>query len=167
MFAPDSSPRAQINFNTMLVGQTAMPLVACLCIFVFYFAKRFKIGRKEKKKVRELGDQCAGLFLFITYFVFPSTSCSILKYYACNDDFDDGESYLKVDYSISCVESSYKVMAWGYCALMILIYPIGIPLLCACPFPPIWPARVFLHDTRYVPAASPQHRSHACVQGSP
>ena len=68
MFAPDSSPRAQINFNTMLVGQTAMPLVACLCIFVFYFAKRFKIGRKEKKKVRELGDQCAGLFLFITYF---------------------------------------------------------------------------------------------------
>ena len=79
-----------------------MPLAACLCILVFYCFRRTRIVGDDNK-VRNLGDKCADLFLFITYFVFPSTSCSILKYYACNDEFDEGESWLKADYSISCV----------------------------------------------------------------
>ena len=47
------------------------------------------------------------------------------------DDFDEAdggtESYLFKDYSIDCSTARYEVFFW-YSVMMILIYPIGIPL---------------------------------------
>ena len=44
------------------------------------------------------------------------------------EDFDDGTSYLKADYSVNC-ESPEYAFARLYAVVMIGIYPIGTPLL--------------------------------------
>ena len=45
----------------------------------------------------------------------------------CDDDFESGSSYLKADYRLECDGDEYDGYL-GYALLMILIYPIGIPL---------------------------------------
>ncbi|CAM9190562.1 unnamed protein product, partial [Ectocarpus sp. 8 AP-2014] len=50
------------------------------------------------------------------------------KTFACDDEAVEGESYLGADYGIQCHTDKhtwYKV----YAGIMIMVYPIGIPLL--------------------------------------
>ena len=60
--------------------------------------------------------------------------------FAC-ERFDDGSSYLKMDYSIDCTSPTHILMTF-YAFVMIIIYPIGTPLyfvlqvkLLACKLP--------------------------------
>ena len=43
---------------------------------------------------------------------------------------DDGSRYLRRDPSIDCDTDDHKAME-GYAAFMILVWPLGVPLLCA------------------------------------
>ena len=45
----------------------------------------------------------------------------------CDDDFESGSSYLKADYRLECDGSEYDGYV-NYALLMILVYPIGIPV---------------------------------------
>ncbi|CAN0521565.1 unnamed protein product, partial [Laminaria digitata] len=62
--------------------------------------------------------------------VFTSTSTVAFKTLACDDDVVEGENCLRADYSISC-ETSLHIFFQFYAALMILVCPIGIPVLYA------------------------------------
>ena len=53
----------------------------------------------------------------------------VLEALNCDSDFDDGESYLRADYSISCTTSTYMAYR-SHAVVMLLVYPIGIPLFC-------------------------------------
>ncbi len=50
-----------------------------------------------------------------------------LQIFNCQD-FEDGTSWLKVDYSTPCHTAEYKGYV-VYAALMLVVYPIGLPLL--------------------------------------
>jgi hypothetical protein len=67
-------------------------------------------------------------FLTFTFLIYSTVSTVVFQTFAC-DYFDDtNESWLRADYSISCntgEHSTYKI----YAAVMIAVYPIGIPLL--------------------------------------
>ena len=114
----------KINFIMTTIGQTLAPIVVALCTLVYYYVKVAKISKSEErtqeqklKKEQHLEGvraQCVGFFLFVTYFVFPSTSCTLFRIYSCNTEFDDGQIWLKVDYSISCNHTSWRAMACEY-----------------------------------------------------
>ena len=57
-----------------------------------------------------------------------SVSTTIFRTFSCDSDFDDGKSYLKADYSVSCHSEEYKVYV-AYATFMIFVYPVGIPVL--------------------------------------
>ncbi|RYD66200.1 MAG: hypothetical protein EOP84_31330, partial [Verrucomicrobiaceae bacterium] len=65
----------------------------------------------------------------ISYFVLVNVSTKIFQVFQC-ETFDDGKSYLVADYSISC-DAPDRSAYLTYGSLMILIYPIGIPLVYA------------------------------------
>ena len=65
--------------------------------------------------------------LYVLFFAFPLVSSRAFQAFDC-EEFDDGTSFLRVDYSLSCNGAEYGrvvSLAWATIAL----YPIGVPLL--------------------------------------
>ncbi|CAN0280989.1 unnamed protein product, partial [Scytosiphon promiscuus] len=67
--------------------------------------------------------------LLLTFLVYSSVSSVVFQTFAC-ETLDDGVEYLRADYRIYCTDTKHKVME-AYAGLMILVYPVGIPLLYA------------------------------------
>ena len=83
------------------------------------------------------GQIISNLFLLLTYLVIVSASSTIFQYFKCDSfkipeiDQLDGvkkERYLFVDYSIDC-DSAYYLSMRPFAIVMVLIYPVGIPVL--------------------------------------
>ncbi|CAM9899962.1 unnamed protein product, partial [Laminaria digitata] len=70
------------------------------------------------------------LLLLCRLQVFTSASTVAFKTFACDEEVVDGESYLRADYSISCTTSLHMLFK-VYAGIMILVYPVGIPVLYA------------------------------------
>ncbi|GMI22709.1 hypothetical protein TeGR_g13157 [Tetraparma gracilis] len=111
---------AATNFHSSLVGYTLGPLVAFAAMLLLYWAKK---GSKP-----EFANRLFSYFLALTFLLLPSVSIKIFSTFACRI-FDDGYgSFLKVDYSIDCASSSHAAFE-AYALVMILVYPVGIPLM--------------------------------------
>ena len=108
------------NFYAQLVTATMVPIVASVGLL---FLALLKWSREEP------WTGIYTLFLLLTYCVFPAVSQSIFQVFSCDDGFDEG-SFLRLDYNISCADTTYKIY-YAYAMLMIFIYPIGIPLFYA------------------------------------
>ena len=60
----------------------------------------------------------------------PDPSCTAAVFSAFNcDSFDNGERYLKADYSIDCDSTTHR--GYQLFAGAMFIWPLGVPLLCA------------------------------------
>ena len=66
--------------------------------------------------------------LLISFMSFPMVSSLAFQAFAC-DEFDDGTSHLRADYSVDCHDAegygAVKALAWT----AVFIYPIGVPLV--------------------------------------
>jgi len=85
----------------------------------------------EATVTKVAGQTLFYVFLALTFVVFVATSTVIFNYFKCRSfpEAEHGkESYLYKDYSVDCNSSRYKMFLW-YAIAMILIYPVGIPLL--------------------------------------
>ena len=112
-----------INFYDELVVQTIGPiLVGILILAIFVLSSIINSLNRDKAK----SDFLSRIFLS-SFIFFPSASTAVFETFNCDDDFESGSSYLKADYRLECVGSDYDGYL-GYTLLMILIYPIGIPL---------------------------------------
>lgn len=63
--------------------------------------------------------------LFVMFVVYATVSYTVFETFVC-DTMDDGNSYLRADYSVTCstpLHTGYKV----YAALMVMVYPVGFP----------------------------------------
>jgi hypothetical protein len=70
------------------------------------------------------------VFLTFTFLIYSTVSTVVFQTFACDTFEDTKQSWLRADYSISCntdKHTAYKV----YAAVMIAVYPIGIPVLYA------------------------------------
>jgi hypothetical protein len=69
------------------------------------------------------------IFLTMTFLIYSTVSTVVFQTFAC-DTLATGDSYLRADYSISCTTTKHK---WYrlYSGIMILVYPIGIPVMYA------------------------------------
>jgi len=70
------------------------------------------------------------LFLLLTFTVLPSVSVKIMQFFVCKefDEYEGQTRFLRADFSINCDSSRYLGMK-AYAVLMVLLYPIGIPVL--------------------------------------
>ena len=115
------------NFYSTLLAQTILPIALSLIIFISFLICKLLWG-KTKEKRAQYRDFASSSFLTITYIVFASVSTTIFDTFNCQKVGDDPTLYLARDQSIDCDSSqhkSYKI----YAAAMILIYPVGIPLV--------------------------------------
>ena len=114
------------NFYDRLVLATVGPLVilfACACTFII--TRRRRRGRNENASEAVLKQKHLSVVLFIVFLVYSSVSFTVFQTFAC-DGLDDGKSYLRADYSITCYTEIYTVYQ-TYAILMVFVYPVGIP----------------------------------------
>jgi hypothetical protein len=112
------------NHYTALVSSTLIPLfVGIIMISVYRFLKK----KNDPSKV-DLRNRIFSAFLLMTFFVLPSVSIAIFTTFACREFDQDYGSFLKVDYSIDC-NSSTHAMYQLFAGIMVLFYPVGIPLM--------------------------------------
>lgn len=65
------------------------------------------------------------LALFVLFVVYATVSYTIFQTFVC-DTLDDGNSYLRADYSLTCstgLHTAYRL----YAGVMVMVYPVGIP----------------------------------------
>ncbi|CAM9763225.1 unnamed protein product, partial [Hapterophycus canaliculatus] len=86
---------------------------------------------------------CCRLCVHISFWlqVFTSTSTIAFETFACDEEAVKGESFLRADYRLSCNTTKHR---WHmvFAAIMIVVYPTGIPLLYAYI---LWKNRVALN----------------------
>ncbi|CAM9835026.1 unnamed protein product [Pylaiella littoralis] len=67
--------------------------------------------------------------LLVTFLVYSSVSSMVFQTFAC-ETLDDKVKYLRADYRIHCTDTKHKAFQ-VYAGIMIIVYPVGIPLLYA------------------------------------
>ena len=85
------------------------------------------------KQISLLCSQYSNALLLLTHVVLPGVSSVLFRYFQCIDVDPDGvlsgsQLYLQSDLTISCTSNRYH-MGLVWVSLMIILYPIGIPLL--------------------------------------
>ena len=79
--------------------------------------------RTERKKGRR---NFWKLCLFTLFLIYPSVSSTMIRTFVCREV--EGVYYLQADFQIKCYEDTWN--QWSpIAALLIIAYPIGIPLL--------------------------------------
>ena len=59
--------------------------------------------------------------------LYPSMSSTIFRTFSC-ESFDNGR-FMREDYSIKCDSTKYTAFVRPYAIAMMIIYPIGVPLV--------------------------------------
>jgi hypothetical protein len=117
------------NFYTSLLTQTLLPIFMSVLIFLCFLVAKFA-NRGARESQAQHADRAWSTFLALTYIVFASVSTTIFDTFNCNQIGDDPHFWLARDHSIDCKSpehASFKT----YASFMIMVYPIGIPLLYA------------------------------------
>lgn len=138
-----------IDFHDRLIVSTLWPLAVLGFLTVTYtVALRRKSASCEtvREKIR---NKHLSVVLLLLFLVYSSVSSNVFRMFAC-DSVDDGNSYLRADYRIMCTDAKHKALQ-VYAAVMIAVYPVGIPLLYA----------VLLHRHRAILSDSEANKSKA------
>ena len=74
--------------------------------------------------MREVQRKHQTVVLYVSFFIYSPVSNKIFQTFGC-DELDDGDTYLRADYSLSCKTSRHS---WHntYALIMVLVYPVGI-----------------------------------------
>ena len=111
------------DFYDHLLFATITPFLALVVLAGSYVSAR-KRNSGSESAMREVRHKHQAAVLYLSFVVYSPVSYKIFQTFGC-DPLDDGESYLRADYSLSCLtarHSWYKVYAF----LMVGVYPIGI-----------------------------------------
>ncbi|GMH88575.1 hypothetical protein TrST_g11202 [Triparma strigata] len=103
------------NFYHHLVTATVMPLFFCALLALLAYT------------IKKRKNQFLAIALALTYLTFPTVSTTLMKFFPC-DLMDDGQKWLRADYSVSCLASNRTPMA-VFSVSMVCVYPIGVPAL--------------------------------------
>jgi nitrate reductase NapE component len=123
----------RVSFYTKLVATTVLPLVVTCILGVTYAVVRARVSRitSARAQLQALSvaeAKHARAFLVLTFLIFPITSTAVFQTFACDYLQGSGQSWLRADYSISCTSTAHRAYQ-AYGVVMVLVYPVGIPLL--------------------------------------
>ena len=127
----------EVNYIGAMVVTTITPIVIAALIWLKYIVLTCldRVCSFESQTKRLASHM--NTFLVLTYLIFIGASSKVLHFFKCHEfDLPDGgtESYLYRDYSVDCNGSEYKKYV-VFARIMVIIYPIGIPLLCVLAAP--------------------------------
>ena len=116
-----------VDFHGRLLVSTLGPLVAIGFLAVTYLiAVRRNSSESASEKIRH---KHLTALLLLTFLVYSSVSSVVFQTFAC-ETLDDGIEYLRADYRIHCTNAKHKAFQ-VYAGFMVVVYPLGIPLLYA------------------------------------
>ena len=119
-----SSCLLTIDFYDRLVLSTVAPLVTLLaCVGTFFIPKMKNQHSSTAGPIVKHKHLSVGLF--VVFLVYSSVSFTIFQTFVC-DPLDDGNAYLRADYSITCYTETHDAYI-VYASLMVCVYPFGIP----------------------------------------
>ena len=118
-----------------MISTTISPIVASL-LWLLCFLTASSIAAYRGTDTKEVkvkrSNFYAYYFLLLTFCVLIGTSSSVMHFFKCHEFVlpggENSEMYLYKDYSIDCNSNRYQKMV-PFAITMIIIYPIGIPLL--------------------------------------
>ncbi|CAN0334571.1 unnamed protein product [Laminaria digitata] len=118
------------DFFTRLLMSTTILLVILAALGVTYSISWWR------NRGSVLGRSClvtvynkhVTVLLWLTILVYSSVSSTIFQTFACDDLGEAGDGCLRADYSITCGTARHHKFQI-YATAMMLIYPLGIPLL--------------------------------------
>ena len=88
-------------------------------------------GRGLATHATKVINQCYTLAFTLVFLVYPGCSQGLFSYLNC-DTLDgpgeDGLAFMRQDFAVDCASSMYR--SWlAYVLLMIMVYPLGVPLM--------------------------------------
>ena len=133
-----------MTYHTKLIQSTSGPLFvgAALCL----------VSKWASKRAPSISSAASNFIFILVFLVYPSTSATVFGTFICDSiqcecectvgsdnvqlcnmtgascGGDCGTRYLRQDYQVNCASPKHKLMEL-YALLMVLIYPIGTPLL--------------------------------------
>ena len=127
------------DYLDRLVAVTLIPLAILAFLLMIYAAGAPLLEDKESRE--DLKASLSSAALVVSFLVFTTCSNTVLRSTMCDSEFDDtseaahspyyGHGYLVADYSVDCDTTRYKNYRF-YALLMILVYPVGVPLTWFC-----------------------------------
>ncbi|CAN0474933.1 unnamed protein product, partial [Scytosiphon promiscuus] len=118
---------SDIDFHDRLIVSTLWPLLV-LGFLAMTYAIALRRNPGSYDSVREkISNKHLTSVLLLLFFVYSSVSSTVFQMFAC-DPLDDGIEYLRADYRIFCTDAKHRALQ-VYAVLMIVVYPVGIPLL--------------------------------------
>lgn len=110
-------------YDRLLIATIAPFVVLAALAATFLVARRRNTGcALALRSVRNKHLQAA---LFVMFFIYSSVSFTVFQTFVC-DTLDNGVSYMRADYNLTCDTPAYHAYR-VYAALMVCVYPIGIP----------------------------------------
>ncbi|CAM9485036.1 unnamed protein product [Ectocarpus sp. 12 AP-2014] len=110
-------------FDRLLIATIGPVVVLALLALTFVVGRKRNIN--SEAAVRAVKSKHLSAALFVMFFIYSSVSFTVFLTFVC-DTLDDGISYLRADYSLTCDTPRYGAFR-GYAAVMVCVYPIGIP----------------------------------------
>lgn len=127
-FVMSSSCWIRINFYQRLVLVTVVPLaivITCACTFLVAMRR----NRHSATALSTVRNKHLSVVLFVAFLVYSSVSFTTFQTFVC-DPMDDGNSYLRSDYSLVCNSERHEAYLL-YAGIMVIVYPVGIPAVFA------------------------------------
>lgn len=113
----------QANYHKEVILYTVVPLV----VIGSMLALSAILNQRRFYRFEFLSEKIFGAALLLSFLILPTMSMKIFSSFACRQ-FDRGYgSFLKVDFSINCASPEHISFLY-YASLMVVIYPVGIPL---------------------------------------
>ena len=111
------------DFYDHLLLATITPFLVLLVLAGSYFLGKRRNSNSESA-MRQVRHKHQAAVLYVAFLVYSPVSYRIFQTFGC-DELDDGKSYLRADYSLSCLTARHS---WHevYAYIMVGIYPVGI-----------------------------------------
>ena len=114
-------------YNRLLL--TTIGPVGTISLLGVTYAIAERRNRASEIALRTVRQKHASVALLVVFLLYSNVSSVVFQTFSC-DPLDDGNSYLRADYSIECYNKEHRAYQI-YAAIMIFVYPVGIPALFA------------------------------------
>ncbi|CAN0425996.1 unnamed protein product, partial [Ectocarpus sp. 12 AP-2014] len=118
-----------IDFHDRVLVSTIGPLLAIGMLALTYLVALRRNATAGHAIIEKIRHKHVTVLLIVTFLVYSSVSSMVFKTFAC-DSLDDGNNYLRADYRMFCTTSKHLALQ-VYAGVMVIVYPVGIPLLYA------------------------------------
>ena len=117
------------DFHDKLLIVTLGPIVLLALLGISYATTAVSRPCCSENALKNIRDKHVSMVLLITFLVYSSVSSIVFQMFAC-EVLDDDKNYLRADYRIECDSFKHNTLQI-YAGFMVLLYPMGIPLLYA------------------------------------